>query len=277
MKNLATKRVVLTGASRGIGLHIARALSEAGAELALVARSAGPIETLATELGKGGGRAVAIPGDMAVDADRKRVVDLARRELGHIDILVNNAAVEWNGSFGDHTPEEIEKTVQVDLTAPMLLTHLVLGEMIGRGSGHIVNVASLAGKAPAPYNVPYSAAKGGLIAFSHSLRAELLGTGVGVSVVNPGFVSEAGMFANKERDHGVRAPGLLGTSSPQQVARGVVRAIERDRAEVIVNPGPMRLVGAVGQLFPGAQARMVDRLGFGEIFRQVGERERNRK
>ncbi|MFW5925410.1 MAG: SDR family NAD(P)-dependent oxidoreductase [Myxococcota bacterium] len=274
MKDLSQRRAIVTGASRGIGVYIARALADAGMELALVARSAEPIEALAAELQSQGARAVAIAGDTGVAADRERVVQRARQELGPVDVLVNNAAVEWNGAFGGFSQDEIERTIHVDLTAPLLLTQLVLAEMLERGTGHIVNVSSLAGKGPAPYNVPYAAAKGGLVSFTQSLRAELRGTGVGVSVVCPGFVSEAGMFANKERDHGVVAPGLLGTSRPEAVARAVVRAIEGDKAELIVNPGPMRLMGAAAQVFPDVQVRLVSRLGLGEIFREVGEKER---
>lgn len=274
MKDLSQRLAIITGASRGIGVHIAQALADAGMNLALVARSVEPIEALAAELQDKGIRAVAVPGDTSLAADRERIVDRARQHLGPIDVLVNNAAIESNGAFADFGPEEIERMVHVDLTSPMLLTQLVVGAMVERGTGHIVNVSSLAGKSATPYNVPYSAAKAGLVMFSHSLRTELRGTGVGVSVVCPGFVSDAGMYATKKQEHGVSAPGIAGTSKPQAVATAVRRAIERDEAELIVNPGPMRLMGALSQLFPSAHDAALARLGVGEIFRKVGERER---
>jgi short-subunit dehydrogenase len=274
VKELRNARAVLTGASRGIGVYIARALAAEGVNLVLAARSAPPIQELAQELTGQGVQALAIPLDVGDSAALDGFVTRCEAELGPIDILVNNAGVEQNGAFVDFSPAEIERMLHVDLTAPLLLTQKFLSRMLERGRGHIVNIASLAGKSATPYNVPYSAAKGGLIAFTHSLRAELRETGVSASVVCPGFVSEVGMYANKKRDHALQEPAMLGTSSPEQVAAAVVRALRDDVLEILVNPGPMRLMQAVNQLFPEVGGWVVNRMGVGEMFRKVAEGER---
>lgn len=274
MKELNGLNAVVTGASRGIGVYIARALAEQGVNLVLAARSAAPTEQLAKELSGRGITVRSLPVDIGQTGTLDEFVTRCEAALGAIDVLVNNAAIESNCGFVDFAASEIERMVHVDLVAPMLLTHKVLPKMLERGRGHIVNIASLAGKSAAPYNVPYSAAKAGLIGFTHSLRAELRETGVSASVVCPGFVSEAGMYATKKKNHDLREPAMLGTSSPEQVASAVVRAIREDVLEILVNPGPMRLMQAVNQLFPEVGGWLVNRLGVGEMFRKVAEGER---
>jgi short-subunit dehydrogenase len=274
MYELAGRNAIVTGASRGIGVYIARALAARGVHVALSARTPEPIEALAAELREAGVRAIAVAGDVALAADRASLLKRAETVLGPIDILINNAAVESNQAFVSFRPADIEQMVQVDLLAPMLLTRALLPSMVARGRGHVVNLASLAGKSATPYNVPYSAAKCGLILFTHSLRAELRGTGVSASVIVPGFVAEVGMIAEKVRDHGVTVPPIAGASAPDAVARAVIRAIERDVLEIIVAQGPMRLSQAFNQLFPEAFAWFVQRIGALEPFKKVAESKR---
>lgn len=259
---LRGKNVVLTGASRGIGPVIARSLADAGAKLALVARDAAALEDVARAVD-----GVALPADLRDFEGYGALVARATAALGSIDVLVNNAALDVQTHFVDTTRAQIEELLGVDLVAPMLLTKAVLPGMLARKSGHVVNIASLAGKSGTAYNALYSAAKGGLIAFSHSLRAELDGQGVGVSVVSPGFIRDQGMFASKSaRLDNLMPSKLIGTSTPLQVARAVRTAIERDRSELIVNPGPMRLMLALNQFMPTLMPRMTKRLGMNELF-----------
>jgi short-subunit dehydrogenase len=276
VKDLKGRNAVVTGASRGIGVYIARALAEAGVNLVLAARSTAPLEQLAKELTALGVQVRAIAVDIGDKSSLDGFVRRCEAELGPIDVLVNNAGIESNGAFVDFTPEEIERMVHVDLVAPMLLTRKFLPKMLERQRGHVVNIASLAGKSATPYNVPYSAAKSGLIAFTHSLRAELRESGVSASVVVPGFISDAGMFATKKQRHGVQESSLIGTSKPEAVAAAVVRALGEDTLEIIVNPGPMRLMQAVNQLFPEVGGWVVQRMGIGELFKKVAEGERSR-
>jgi short-subunit dehydrogenase len=269
MDNLRGRNAIVTGASRGIGVYIAQALAAQGVNVALSARSIAPIEKLAAELSQTGVRAIAVPSDVARQSDRDTLLRRAAAELGPVDILVNNAALESNEAFVDFKPEDIEQMLNVDLVAPMLLTRQLLPSLLARKTGHIINIASLAGKSATPWNVPYSAAKGGLILFTHSLRAELRGTGVSASVVVPGFISETGMFAEKTREHGVEVPALAGSLAPEAVARAVIRALEKDVLETIVARGPMRLSQAFNQVFPEAFAWFITRIGAMEPFKKI--------
>jgi short-subunit dehydrogenase len=271
MRQLQGKNVLLTGASRGIGPVIARAFARAGANLGLVARNAVALQELADELGKTGVRAVALAADLEDFGHFDKLIEHANEALGPIDVLVNNAALEITASFTDLSPFEISDQLRIDLTAPILLTRAVLPQLLSRKAGHIVNIGSLAGKSGTPYDAVYGAAKAGLIAFSQSLRAELKGTGVSVSSVSPGFVSDAGMFAAKVKATGAPAPRTIGASTPEAVAAGVLKAIQMDRAEVIVAPGPMRVVAALNQLAPDFVSTMSERLGVTDVFRAGAE------
>ncbi len=152
----------------------------------------------------------------------------------------------------------------------MILSRLVLPEMLERKRGHIVNISSLAGKSGPAYQEPYAATKAALVAFTSSLRATYRNTGVSASVIIPGFV-EAGIYANLKAKAGCSAPALMGTSKPETVARAVIRAIERDRPEIIVNPLPIRPLLAFIALFPRAGEWMSNRTGANEFFRKVVE------
>ena len=272
MQELTNRNAIVTGASRGIGVHIARALADEGMNVVLTARSAEPLEKLAAELESRGKRAVAIAADVGDLDSLDDFVKRAEEAIGPPDVLVNNAALESNDAFVDFSDDRMRQLITVDLISPMLLTRKILSGMIERDRGHVVNIASLAGKSATPYNVPYSAAKAGLIAFTHGVKAELADSAVSISVVSPGFVSEAGMFADKQRDLGIKQPALLGMSSPDEVTRAVLRAIKKDVLDIIVNPGPMRLMGAMGQLFPKAPGWVANRMGVGAVFRTAARR-----
>jgi short-subunit dehydrogenase len=132
--------------------------------------------------------------------------------------------------------------------------------MLTRKRGHVVNIASLAGKTSTPYSVSYSASKAGLVSFSLSLRDELHGSGVSTSVICPGFVRGEGMWAKQEAAHGVQVSALLGTSRPEQVARAVLVALRDDRGEIAVNPGPIKIVQMLHQLSPDFVAWFQERM-----------------
>jgi short-subunit dehydrogenase len=250
MTDLAGKHAIVTGASRGIGRVVAEALALRGVDLTLAARSADELDVTRAQVERHGRRVVVIPTDVADADDRTHLVAGAREMLGPIDVLVNNAGIESTRWFADIQPAEVERMIAVNLTAPLLLTQLVLPDMIARHRGHILNMASIAGQAGAPFGVVYSATKGGLVRASEALRAELVDTGVIVSTVCPGFVERVGMYARIERDVGVRASRWIGTTTPEKVAEAVVRALQRDAPELIVTPGPFRVLSATGQLFP---------------------------
>jgi len=275
MRQLQGKNVLLTGASRGIGPVIARAFAAQGANLILVARNAVALQQLADELSKSGVRATVLAADLEDLAAYDKLIEQAIEAAGSVDVLVNNAALEITAAFTELSPFEIQDQLRIDLSAPILLARSLLPHLLQRGSGHIVNIGSLAGKSGTPYDAVYGAAKAGLIAFSQSLRAELRGTGVSVSSVSPGFVNEAGMFATKVLATGKQVPRMVGATTPQRVALGVLKAIQSDRAEVLVAPGPMRLIAALNQLAPDLVSRVSERLGVADVFRAGAELTRN--
>lgn len=268
MEELRGRNAILTGASRGLGVHLARALAREGVNLALAARSADALERVREEVLSLGVDAVTIPTDLAETAQVKTLADEAERELGPVDILVNNAGVEFTASFEDYPRGDIETAVKVNLLAPMLLTRAVLPGMLTRGRGHIVNMSSLAGKAGLPYQTPYGATKAGLVMFTHSLRAELMDEPVGVSVVCPGFVAEDGMYARLE-EIGGSAPKLLKPTTTDKVAAAVIKAIKKDIAELIVNPLPVRPLIVLREVFSGSTPYIHKILGSTEFAREM--------
>jgi short-subunit dehydrogenase len=258
--------VLLTGATGGIGQAIARALDQRGARVLLTARRAEQLEEIAAALG---GRAEALPADLTDAADASA---LARR-AGAVDVLVANAALPASGPIDDFSPDEIDRALDVNLRAPIQLTRALLPGMVERGSGHVVLVSSLAGKVASVGSSLYSATKFGLRGFAAGLREDLHGTGVGVTVVFPGFVSGAGMFA----ETGVPLPRGVGTRTPEQVAEAVVRGVEHGRAEIDVAPFGMRAGALLSALAPVTAARLQRRLGSAELSEAIAEGQRPKR
>ena len=252
--------VLLTGASGGIGQAIARALDERGAKLLISGRRGEQLERIAADLG---GRPTALAADLTLAADATALAERA----GAVDVLVANAALPASGPIVDFTPEEIDRALDVNLRAPVQLTRALLPGMVERGNGHVVLVSSLAGKVASVGSSLYSATKFGLRGFAAGLREDLHGTGVGVTVVFPGFVSGAGMFA----DAGVRLPKGVGTRSPEQVAAAVVAGIERGKAEIDVAPLSLRAGTFLSSLAPTTASRIQRRLGSARLSHAIAE------
>lgn len=265
--------VLLTGGSRGIGPYIGAALVAGGARVTLTARSAGDLEQVRTKLDPD--RVAVVPGDVSESADRTRVMEAAGDAFGPLDILVNNAGIESVLPFTEYTEDEIRRIVAVNLEAAIQLTRLVVPGMVERGRGHVVNISSLAGKAAVPYNTVYSATKHGLVGFTYSLREELHGSGVSASVICPGYVAEAGLFARYGRPEKLKGSGVLTT--PRKVALAVLRAIEKDKPDVVVAgllPQLSDVSFAVSPRLSGALARRLG--GYGPMQRQAEKQARKR-
>jgi len=251
-KTLGGKTVLLTGASRGLGVCIARALAEQGADLVLSARDAPRLAAVADMCAGLGARVRVVVADVAVRDERARLVD----EAGPVDVLVNNAGLEVALALLDQSDADVARQLEVNLVAPIDLARRILPGMVERGRGVIVNISSMSGKSPTPYNAVYAATKSGLNGFAASVAIELEGTGVHVGTVCPSFIAEVGMWA----DTGVRAPAMLKEVSPARVARGVLQVIAGAR-EVLVTPNPVRPLLAVKELFPGLDARVLKAMG----------------
>jgi short-subunit dehydrogenase len=261
--DLSRRTALLTGATGGLGRAIATALAERGATLILSSRKADELERLAADLSGDGHRAA--PADLAESGAAERLCE----EAGDLDVLVANAGLPGTGRLDSFSPEEIRRALRVNLETPMLMASALAPLMVEQGSGHLVFIASLAGKSASPRSSVYNATKFGLRGFALALRADLAGTGVGSSIVSPGFISEAGMFA----DSNAKAPPGLGTATPEQVAAGVVRAIEKDRVEVAVAPLQQRALAHFSLATPaftsrimagGAAAKSADSLADGQ-------------
>ncbi|AFZ65761.1 SDR family NAD(P)-dependent oxidoreductase [Deinococcus peraridilitoris] len=232
----ASLHVIVTGASSGLGRAIARDLHGRGHRLVLAARRAEQLEALAAELSPAGHRVLAVPTDVGDPESRAALIQRAQAVFGPLDVLVNNAGV--GGSRGQtfwELPLQ-EATVDINLLALIDLTHQTLPGMVERGRGHIINVASVAGLiATEPL---YSASKFGVRGFSLAVRRQLLGTGVHVSLVSPGFV-------RSEMTADVRFP----LPGPETVAHAVAGLLQRPRREVVV-PGAYRALVALERAWP---------------------------
>jgi short-subunit dehydrogenase len=252
---------------------MAQAFAAHQVKLALVAHPGADLGAVKQSVEARGVRAVALTIDLRDPAQRRQMLQAVNSQLGPVDILVNNAGVEFTSAYHDLSEAQIGEVLSVNLEAPMILSRLVLPEMLERRRGHIVNISSLAGKSGPAYQESYSATKAALVAFTASLRATYRGSGVSASVIVPGFV-EAGIYARLKARSGCAAPALLAGCPPEWVARAVLRAIEGDLPEIIVNRYPIRPVLALSALSPALGDWIATRLGVHDFFRRVVEAEK---
>jgi short-subunit dehydrogenase len=249
---------LLTGASGGLGQAIARALHAKGAELTLTGRRVDVLEPLASELSA---RAVAI--DLSDEAEVERLLE----QCSEVDILVANAALPASGTLDSFTVQQIDRALDVNLRVPIVMAHRLAPLMRERGRGHLLFMSSLSGKTGTAGSSIYNATKFALRGFAMAMRAELHGTGVGVSTVFPGFIREAGMFAEAQ----VTLPRGIGTRSPEDVAKATVDAIERNRGEVDVAPLSLRVGSAFSGLAPELAATITRKTGGDRIAHQLAD------
>jgi short-subunit dehydrogenase len=226
------------------------------------------LSAVAAELSGLGVKAHAVPADLSDLSQIDSLIDRSEAALGSIDLLVNNAGVEIVSAFTRYTRAELTSMIDVNLTAPLLLTHRVAPGMLARGYGHVVFISSGAGKIGPAYGEPYAATKAGLIGLTQSLRAEYLHAPVGFSVVCPGFIAGDGMY-QRMLDQGMKSSRLAGETTTKRVTDKVIRAIQRDLPEVIETGGPIRPILALSQLAPRTVERFSPRSGITELFRQL--------
>ena len=243
---LAGKTALLTGATGGLGRATAEALAARGAKLVLSGRKPEALEQLAAELPGDGHRVV--PSDLAQPGAAEKLA----AEAGAIDVLVANAGLPGTGRLPQFSSEQLTGTLRVNLEAPMLLARALEPGMVERGQGHMVFIASLSGKSATPLSSVYNATKFGLRGFALGLRADLDPLGIGVSIVSPGTIREAGMYA----DSGAKPIPGLGTGSPKQVADAVVKAIEHNKVEVTVAPIQQRFLAHFALASPGISVKV---------------------
>ena len=232
--DLQGKNVVITGGSQGIGEQMAGDFAAKGASVLVVARSEDKLQVVAERVG--GQYLVA---DLGSASGVDGLVDACLEKLGHIDVWVNNAGLETSDGFADTDRELVRVVNRLNLEAPMMLTRDVLDHMLPRGSGHIVQVSSQAGVVPFPGFTAYCGTKAGLTNFTESLRLELKGCGVGLTVVAPGPV-ETDMWDRADYKGSYLEPALrrfrllqqLPIIPVEKIAAQVVAAVEGERRHV---------------------------------------------
>lgn len=223
---ISGSRVLLTGATGGLGRAIAKALDERGAHLLLTGRKQDALEELAGELRSAEA--------LAADLSKRDDVAALPGRAGQVDVLVHNAGLPGSGRLESFTPEQIDRVLDVNLRAGIMLTLALLPEMTGRGRGHLVYVSSMSGKIPTVRASVYGATKYGLRGFAGGLRDDLHGSGIGVSTVFPGPIQGAGMWD----DAGIELPRWVPTKSPEDVGKAVVKALDTNKPEIAVaDPG----------------------------------------
>ena len=228
---LKNKRILLTGATGGIGRYIALLLARKGANLALVGRDIGKLETLADEIASKGGNARTIVADFEITGIASQLISQANDILGGIDILINNAAILDFIQFEDQTPERIAQMIQTNVTAPIQLARAVLPQFKAANQGHFLMVGSTLGSLGFPYYATYCASKFAIHGFSQALRRELVDTNIGVSYIAPRTINTPMNDAN--------ALAMLAKTGgnmdePEKVAAIAVNALEREKQEVFV-------------------------------------------
>lgn len=228
---LKNKHILLTGATGGIGRHLALMLARKGANLALVGRDVNRLEALTQEIASKGGSAVIIIADFSQAGTAQQVIAEATQKLGSIDVLINNAGVLDFIQLEDQNPERIAQMIHTNVTALIQLTQAALPQFKAANQGHYVMVGSILGSLGFPYYATYCASKFAVHGFSQALRRELIDTRIGVTYVAPRSVSTSMNDANTLAMLAKTGGNL---DDPDKVAAIIVNAIEREKQEVYI-------------------------------------------
>jgi short-subunit dehydrogenase len=257
--DISGSRVLLTGATGGLGRAIAKALDDRGAHLLLTGRKQDALEELAGELRSAEA--------LAADLSKRDDVDALPGRAGHVDILVHNAGLPGSGRLESFTPDQIDRVLDVNLRAGIMLTRALLPAMTERGRGHLVYVSSMSGKIPTVRASVYGATKYGLRGFAGGLRDDLHDSGVGVSTVFPGPIQGAGMWD----DAGIELPRWVPTKSPDDVGKAVVKAIDTNKPEIAVADPGQRAASVLENVSARAGAWLRRRLPVEELADRTAE------
>ncbi|MBU3077857.1 SDR family NAD(P)-dependent oxidoreductase [Sphingomonas quercus] len=229
--DIAGKRILITGGSSGIGLEMARRMLQAGGRLVITGRRTAALGEALAMLAEAG-EVTGLAADVATSEGRAETIAASLKALGGLDILVNNAGIVRGGRLEDVGEDEIRAMIEVDLTAPILLTRAALPALRASGAGLVVNISSGIGQVALPFYTTYAAVKAGIAHFGEALRRELAGEGISVLNAFP-TATATPMMASAN----VPSAGL---ESVEEVAAEIVQAIIEDRREV-VRGGPERL------------------------------------
>jgi len=270
---IAGKRMIITGASSGLGRALAELAAQRGARLLLASRSEQKLRQVADSINAAGGHALALPIDLTSERDRRRLIDAAAEQLGGLDILVNNAGTGAFVHVLDMEPELLRHIMELNFFATAELCRLAIPLLSEGEQPLIVNVSSRSGRRGIPGWAAYSASKFAVCGFSEALRAELARFDIHVLLVVPGLINtgfNTRLLANRGR---IELP--QGGLSPQKAAKKLLRAIERNKSELRMELGA-RLLLAVNWLAPRLvdwiMARIIRRLYADEIAQRIAKR-----
>jgi short-subunit dehydrogenase len=247
-RDLRKRRLLITGASGGIGSSLARQASAAGARLLLTARSSEAVHALADELNAAGGDAIAMPADITSDTDRHRLMNAAVERFDGLDALINNAGIGSFGHFVDGSEEELRQIMEVNFFAPAELIRLAI-PILSRGTQPaIVNVASMCGRRGMPAWSEYSASKYALCGLTEALRGEMVRFDIDVLLIVPGLTRSD--FARHMLRHAGKAKIPFERGMPvEDVARAILKALVRNRTETVLGTDA-RWILRIGRFFP---------------------------
>ncbi len=255
-RTIAGSRVLLTGASSGIGRALATQLVAQGARVLAIARRRERLEELAQQLAAGPGRLEILAGDITDAKLRHTALACARERLGGLDVLINNAGSGAMGPFGDAAPERLRQLMEVNFFAPAEMIRAALPMLKSGNRPLVVNVSSVLGHRGVPFCAEYCASKFALQGLSESLRAELAPSGIDLLVVSPAR-TETEFFSQAINGEQSRWPKMRGTSSEFVVAV-TLSAIRKGRHEIVLTPGGKLFVWA-NRLFPRLMDSLVAR------------------
>jgi short-subunit dehydrogenase len=263
-RSLEGVAAVVTGASSGIGRETALRMARMGARLVLLARGRERLEAAAAEIRGGGGAAVVCPGDVAEPGVMEAAVDACVSRYGRLDVLINNAGSGFFGSVEQTTVDDLDSMLDVNFKGTFHGIKAAVPVMRRQGRGHIVNVASTAGRRGSPYVGAYCAAKFAVVGLTESLRVELLDSGIEVSLVCPGATRTNFFEAARRRTQ--RHHGLVGPiETAERAAERILAVVRRPRAEALAQPIRRKAFFILNLLAPGATDRLLAGLidGFG--------------
>lgn len=261
LRDLRERRLLITGASSGLGRCLAEQAVQLGARVALVARKAERLEALAHQLSSGGADVVALPGDITQDADRRRILDQAVEHFHGLDGLINNAGVASFAHFADSDETVLRQIMELNFFAPVELTRLAIPVLTKGQQPIIVNIASMCGRRPLPAWTEYSASKSALCGWSEALRGEMVRFGIDVLVALPGL-TRTDLGTNLLRHTGRMNIDFSKGMAPADVAAEILKAVGHNRAEAVIGRDAVWMLRA-NRFFP----RLVNRL----LTRKVGQ------
>jgi short-subunit dehydrogenase len=259
MDNIRGKTIVITGAARGIGLATAKALLARGARVVIGDRDVAVLDKSVTDLNRLG-QVSGYPVDVTDRESFATFLDKARADGGQIDVLINNAGVMPIGPFLEASEGSIRTSLEVNFYGVLTGSQLVLPEMVKRRSGHIINIASLAGLIAVPGQVVYAGTKFAVVGLTTAMADEFAPQGVNVSCVMP-------TFTNTELISGTKTTGAQKPVQPEDIAAGVVKALDNPKVTHLSVPGPLRFVGTISALLPPKGRRwLAKKLGNDTVF-----------